>query len=137
MPPCSRGIAILLRRPRALATCWALLAQYWNGGGVVVAVDASLESRLQGRFGAVANCYMLIDGTAAWEDPSDSLGVVLEQLSPLMANVARGKGAVVNGGLVVAQQAKDSRPLMVPGTRASRPLVALNRCSPFKRLLDW
>ncbi len=48
-----------------------VLAQYWDGGGaVVVAVDANLESRLPGRFGAVANGYMLIDWTAAWEDPS-------------------------------------------------------------------
>jgi hypothetical protein len=112
-----------------------VLAQYWDAGGaVVVAVDSNVESKLQGRFGTAANGYMLIEGSAEWEDPSDSLGVVLEPLSPLMADVTalsafysyRSKGAVINGGIVVAQWATGGRPLVVRGTRAGRPLVALN-----------
>ncbi len=70
-----------------------VLAQYWDGGGaVVVAVDANVESRLLSRCWA-ANGYMLTDRTAVWEDPSDSdsLGVVLEPLSPLMADVASSR----------------------------------------------
>ena len=112
-----------------------VLAQYFDGGGgVVVASWANCNSYLRGRFGAVANGYMLINGTAACESPADSLGAVLEAQSPLMTGVTalsaqkayRSTGAVINGGQVVAQWASNGRPLVVRGTRANRPLVALN-----------
>lgn len=111
------------------------LAQYWDGGGaVVVATFANADSRLQGRFGTAANGYILIDGTAGWDHPSDSLGEVAEPQSLLMAGVARlssgyarhSTGAVVNGGVVVARWASNGRPLVVRGSRAGRPLAALN-----------
>ena len=116
-----------------------VLAQYWDGGGaVVVAVFATAGDSLQGRFGTAANGYVLIDGTANQEAPSDSLGSVLEPKSPLMAGVAsisatqayRSTGAVINGGAVVAQWASNGRPLVVRGTRAGRPLVAVNMFPP-------
>ena len=116
-----------------------VLAQYWDGGGaVVVAVFATAGDSLQGLFGTAANGYVLIDGTANQEAPSDSLGSVLEPKSPLMAGVAsisatqayRSTGAVINGGAVVAQWASNGRPLVVRGTRAGRPLVAVNMFPP-------
>ena len=116
-----------------------VLAQYWDAGGaVVVAFEANHGSNLQGRFGTAANGYMLIDGTAGWEDLADSMGTVLEPQSPLMPNVNMlsannaysSKGQVINGGVVVAQFASDGRPLVVRGVKAGRPLVALNMFQP-------
>jgi len=112
-----------------------VLAQYWDGGGAVVAADTLI---FQGRFGTVANGYLLIDATAGDKGPSDSLGAVLEPQSPLMAGVASlsaseawsSTGAVINGGVVVAKWASNGRPLVVRGTLAGRPLVTLNMLPP-------
>ena len=111
-----------------------VLAEYWDGGGaVVVAYSANADSYLQGRFGTVANGYILIDGTASSEYHSDQMRV-MEPDSPLMAGVAsltalsaeRSTGAVINGGIVIAEWASNGRPLVVRGAKAGRPLVALN-----------
>ena len=113
-----------------------VLAQYWDGGGAVVVGMWALSSRfpLGGRFGTGANGYMLMDATAGYEQPADTLGTVLEPQSPLMTGVAslsanqaiRSTGSVINGGVVVAQWASNGRPLVVRGTKAGRPIVALN-----------
>ena len=114
-----------------------VLGQYWDAGGaVVVAFWANTDSYLKGQFGNGANGYMLIDGTTWFEyaTQSDSLGTVLEPQSPLLDGVSslsfgaavRSMGAVINGGVVVAQWAGNGRELLVRGTKAGRSLVALN-----------
>lgn len=114
-----------------------VLAEYWNGGGSVVATGLAsqcLPDNLQGKFGTISNGYMLIDWSAPAEFPADSLGTVLEPESPLMNGVKsltavngwRSTGAVINGGVVVARWASNGRPLVVRGTRAGRPLAVIN-----------
>ena len=112
-----------------------VLAQYWDGGGAVVTAEQALESgNFQGRFWTPSNSYMLIDGSGGNGAPSDALGAVFEPESPLMADASalsaasaqRSLGGVINGGVVVCRWASDGRPLIVRGTRAGRPLVALN-----------
>ena len=125
-----------------------VLADYWDGGGAVVLAQGSFYlGHVQGRFGTAANGYMLMDGNPSYEAPSDMLGQVLEPQSPLMAGVSsitasfavRGTGAVLNGGVVVAQWASNGRPLVVRGTKAGRPLVAVNMyaCSAAVRTGLW
>ena len=119
-----------------------VLAQYWDSGGAVVVATGALDSgKLQGRFGTASNGYMLIDGSVGVQDEMaydvviNSLGTVLEPQSPLMTDVSvfseyfdyKSAGAVINGGVVVARWiSRSGRPLIVRGSRAGRPLVALN-----------
>jgi hypothetical protein len=113
-----------------------VLAQYWDGGGAVVVaiVGNNIGNKLRGRFGTNTNGYILIDGSADQEYPSDYLGTVHEPQSPLMTGVAnlsadfavRSMGDVINGGIVVARWASNGRPLVLRGTKASRPLATLH-----------
>ena len=118
-----------------------VLADYWDGGGAVVLAEFALGAWagswpqvLQGRFGSASRGYLLINSTAGYESPPDSLGTVLELQSPLVAGVGalgatlayRSTGNVINGGVVVAAWAGGGQPLIVRGARAGRPLVALN-----------
>ena len=117
-----------------------VLAAYWDAGGAVVLSEFSLGAlpglwpqEVQGSFGNISNGYVLVNYTAGYQGPPDTLGKVLEPNSPLMADVKRisandafqSLGDVINGGIVVAEWATGS-PLIVRGTRAGRPLVALN-----------
>ena len=118
-----------------------VLADYWDGGGAVVLAEFALGAWagswpqvLQGRFGSASRGYLLINSTAGYESPPDSLGTVLEPQSPLVAGVGalgatlayRSTGNVINGGVVVAAWAGGGQPLIVRGARAGRPLVAHN-----------
>ena len=111
-----------------------VLAQYWDGGGsVVLAVDANYNTKIAGSFGASSG-YTLMDGTASGAMASpDALGALVEPQSPLLVGVSNlsarstwhSAGAVINGGVVVASWMSGA-PLVVRGTKAGRPLVALN-----------
>ena len=122
-----------------------LLAEYWDGGGAVVLAEFANGINglgvpgftLQGRFGNAANGYTLIDSSAGGDIyESDSLGTVLEPLSPLMTGIntldaiaaTESYGRVINGGKVVATWKNTGFPLIVRGARAGRPLVTLNTC---------
>ena len=112
-----------------------VLAQYWNtGGSVVLAVDALYDNKIEGSFGAASSGYTLIDESAGGAMASqDTLGTLKEPQSPLLVGVSslgaqsnwHSTGAVINGGVVVASWMSGA-PLVVRGTKAGRPLVALN-----------
>ena len=112
-----------------------VLAQYWDGGGsVVLAVDANYDTKIAGSFGAVSSGYTLMDESASGAMASpDALGALVEPQSPLLVGVSNlsarstwhSAGAVINGGIVVASWMSGA-PLVVRGTKAGRPLVALN-----------
>ena len=114
------------------------LATYWDGGGrVVVATFANcLGIGFTGRFGTPANGYVLISPMGQ-EQPTDSLGTILEPMSPLVAGVAtlsataayRSSGGVINGGIVVAQW-KSGKPLIVRGVVKGRNRADLNMFPP-------
>jgi hypothetical protein len=111
-----------------------VVADYYDGGGrVVVATFANTTTlNIAGKFGDPAAGYMLVD-TQAQEEPSDSLGTILEPNSPLVQGVAalnatsayRSSGGVINGGIVVAQWAS-GKPLIVRGVVKGRNRVDLN-----------
>ena len=125
-----------------------VLADYWDSGGAVVLTEyavgflaaspgvARWAVVVYGRFGLASSGYSLIDtaSTAGIEAPTDSLGTVFDSQSPLMIgvhtltaiNAYRCTGNVINGGIVVAGWESNGRALVVRGTRAGRPLVALN-----------
>ena len=109
------------------------LATYYDGGGqVIVAVFANASQPLTGRFGTVANGYMLIS-PAGQESPNDTLGVISEPQSPLMTGVTKlsataafkSIGAAVNGGVVVAKWT-GGKPLVVRGVVKGRNRADLN-----------
>jgi hypothetical protein len=113
-----------------------VLADYFDGGGAVIVMSmANSGSIIQGRFGTASNGYILLDGAASWDNPASELGTVFEMRSPLLVNVAafkagaawRSRGAVLNGGIVVASWA-DGVPLIVRGEKAGtrRRIVTLN-----------
>ena len=116
-----------------------LLAQYWdNGGAVVVATFANVNSNLLGRLGNSTNGYILLDGTANVLSPAMSDAItVLEPSSPLMTGVTylsaasafKSAGNVINGGVVVAKW-NGGQPLVVQGSKNGRPLVAVNMFPP-------
>ena len=108
------------------------LADYFDlGGRVVTAVGAnSLGWAVEGRFGAD---YLLIDPQPVIYNP-DSLGDLLEPLSPLLKDVVTlvepggyhgAVGATKNGGIVVARWASGA-PLVVRGTIDGRNRADLN-----------
>jgi stigma-specific protein Stig1 len=114
------------------------VADYYDGGGrVVIAVFANASLPITGRFGTVANGYMLINPTGQ-EQPTDSLGVVSEPNSPLMLNVKtlsataayRSTGGPVNGGIVTAAWSSNGRPLIVHGVIKGRNRVDINMYPP-------
>jgi hypothetical protein len=112
------------------------------GGGVVVAFGANLNYpgySLKGAYGRADNGYALLDYTSgSWISPSDSLGVILEQQSPLLTGVklfaASPAGAyrstaniIANRGIVVARwRSGDAEPLVIRGSRGNRTLIELN-----------
>ena len=112
-----------------------VLAQYWDcGGSVVLAVDANYDTKIAGSFGAVSSGYTLMDESASGAMAShDALEALAEPQSPLLVGVSslgaqsnwHSTGAVINGGVVVASWTSGA-PLVVRGTKAGRPLVALN-----------
>jgi hypothetical protein len=115
-----------------------LAAYHDQGGGVVIAHKANYASvRLQGVYGEVNSGYALMDySTGGYIGPSDSLGVVEEPQSPLMAGVAsiwaasayRSTASVVAGrGVVVARWSNGGQePLVLRGTKGTRTLVEIN-----------
>jgi hypothetical protein len=113
-----------------------LAAYHDQGGGVVVAEAANtVDRRLQGAYGAVANGYALMDyATGGYSGYADSLGEVVEQQSPLMTGVAsfsaenawQSTANVVAGRGVVVARWRNGQPLVLRGTRGGRTLVELN-----------
>jgi len=120
-----------------------VLADYWDAGGAVVAVEFSFVDaqsypayHLSGRFGDYANRYVLLDNInlPCTCGADYQLGVVSEPLSPLMADVSSGAGAgncqcqvkVINDGILVASWSGTGWPLAVRGTRSGRNIVDLN-----------
>jgi hypothetical protein len=112
-----------------------LAAYHDKGGGVVVAEFANYW--LRGAYGTLSSGYALLNyGQGTTPAPTDSLGALLEPLSPLMAGVAslaarnayRSTAPVVDGrGVVVARWAGGGQePLVVRGRRGNRTLVELN-----------
>ncbi len=105
---------------------------------MVVAVFANMaDLRLQGAYGTPSSGYALTDYAQATQiSPADSLGAVLEPLSPLMAGVAslaassayRSTASIVGGrGVVVSRwRSGGQEPLVVRGRRGNRTLVELN-----------
>ena len=116
-----------------------LLAQYWdNGGAVVVATFANVDSNLLGRLGNATNGYILLDGTAEFVFPANSdTMTVLDPASPLMTGVSylsaasayKSTGNIINGGTVMAKW-NGGQPLIVQGSKNGRPLVAVNMFPP-------
>jgi hypothetical protein len=112
-----------------------VIADYYDLGGRVVTAPFSQCSSiaLAGRWADPAQGYAFI-ATAGQTQPSDSLGTVLEPSSPLMTGVSqlsapsayRCPGAVINGGIVVAQWGVGPHPLVVRGVVQGRPRVDLN-----------
>src|SRR5208282_2714122 len=85
-----------------------VLADYYDAGGrVVLAVFSNASEPLGGRFGVLANGYQLLDPVGQNNLP-DSLGVVTEPGSPLLADVRNfsegdayeSTGSPINGGIV-------------------------------------
>ena len=122
---------------RDAATLGNNAADYFDQGGqVVVATFANASVPIAGRFGTVGNGYMLIQ-PAGQDQPNDTLGQILEQNSPLVAGVTklsaqaayRSSGAVVNGGVVVAQWAS-GKPLIVRGVVKGRNRADVNMYPP-------
>jgi hypothetical protein len=115
-----------------------LAAYHDQGGGVVVSGAALVGDtrRLQGAYGTPGNGYALLDyAQGAVADTSDSLGDVLEPLSPLMAGVAslsataayRSTAPLIAGRAVeVARWRSSAAPLVLRGMRGNRTLVELN-----------
>jgi hypothetical protein len=109
-----------------------------QGGGVVVthlASSACCGNNLQGAYGAVSRGYALMDYTQGnGIHPTDSLGDVLEEQSPLMRGVTsfsmlfadRSTAPVVAGRGVVVARWRNGDPLVLRGTRGNRTLVELN-----------
>ncbi len=118
------------------------LANYFDAGGrVVVTTFANTttlaHTTLRGRFGTVANGYVLIQPAAADSSPEPDPLVIVEPESPLVAGVTtltasqglKSTGTVVNGGVVVAEWGSGA-PLIVRGLKDGRPLVELNMYPP-------
>jgi hypothetical protein len=129
-----------------------LAAYFDQGGGVVIAYGANTGhdertqwptipdsgNELRGKYGTAGNDYALLNYSGAGFSiiPSDSLGDVLEPLSPLMIGVAslnvtqaaRSTASVIGGrGVVVARwRGGGQEPLVVRGARGGRNLVELN-----------
>jgi hypothetical protein len=113
-----------------------LLADYWNAGGIVVLLHSAFaEENVQGAFGNFADGYKLITSTqfSAISD-ADSLGVVAEPTSPIMAGVVtlnavnawRSDAPTIFGGSVVVASWGKGQPLAIRGRKNNRNLVTLN-----------
>ena len=115
-----------------------IVAQYWDAGGVVVAVEFSFNqfngNQIKGRFGDYANGYVLLDNAGrGYTCSNDQLGAVAEPNSPIMAGVASGAGhncrvdvSIINGGVLVSSWSSTGYPLAVRGVRNGRNIVDLN-----------
>lgn len=118
-----------------------VLADYWDAGGAVVAVEFSFINvqtwpgqHLSGRFGNYSNGYVLLDNNKLpYTCTNDQVGAIQQPLSPLMADVSSGAGTncmcqvnIINNGILVSSWAGTGWPLVVRGTRNGRNIVDLN-----------
>jgi len=118
-----------------------VLADYWDAGGAVVAVEFSFidvqtwpGQHLSGRFGNYSNGYVLLDNNKLpYTCTNDQVGAIQQPLSPLMADVSSGAGTncmcqvnIINNGILVSSWAGTGWPLVVRGTRNGRNIVDLN-----------
>ena len=118
-----------------------VLADYWDAGGAVVAVEFSFidvqtwpGQHLSGRFGNYSNGYVLLDNNKLPDTcTNDQVGAIQQPLSPLMADVSSGAGTncmcqvnIINNGILVSSWAGTGWPLVVRGTRNGRNIVDLN-----------
>ncbi len=117
----------------------SLATYYDNGGHVVLATPSFITPfNIAGRFGTVANGYIMLNVGAGSATAASSLGTVNEPASSLMAGVTtfaasfggRSTNGVANGGIVVAAWA-DGTPLIVRGVGPDgRKRVDLNMFPP-------
>jgi hypothetical protein len=122
-----------------------LAAYHDQGGGVIVAYAANFyghigPTMLRGAYAEPDNGYALLNYAqgSGYNGPTDSLGDVLEPLSPLMAGVSSLAAAeagrstappIAGRAVVVAQWGGGSggnEPLVLRGMRGNRTLVELN-----------
>ncbi len=112
-----------------------LAAFHDQGGGVVVANYANDNGMLLGAYGTPDSGYALLNYSQGdYIGPLDSLGEVLEPLSPLMAGVAflnataawRSMAPIIAGRAVVVARWGNGDPLVLRGKRGARTLVELN-----------
>ena len=110
------------------------LATYYDGGGQVVISMFALASSytVAGRFGTVANGYMLMT-PANYNSTAASKGTVNEPNSPLVAGFTsltttygfRGTGTLANGAVTVAAWS-DGTPLVIRGVIKGRNRADVN-----------
>ena len=115
-----------------------LAAFHDQGGGVVICSPTTVDGRrVKGAYGSPANGYALFDYAQGQESVlSDSLGDILEPLSPLMSGVTSlaAKNAfrvssppIAGRAVVVARwRGGGKEPLVLRGTRGNRTLVEIN-----------
>ncbi len=112
-----------------------VLADYFDWGGrVVVAVFGNASIPITGRW--ASGNYQLIN-PAGQNQPTLTLGTILEPASPLMVGVTslsaqsayQSTGAPINGGIVVARWS-NGNPLIVRGVKNTRNYVTINMYPP-------